>query len=252
MSTRAVRARAGFTFVELFVVIAIIGLLVMMLVVGVTKAREAAKRAECLDNLRQIGIACHLYHNSFNLFPSENGTNKSLYTSLLSYLEQANLDIEIQSGVTGNTQAPIKSFLCPSRRNTQQAPGKRDYVYALSPNNGSIFDVPGGIDMISVSHANGTANTLFLSHAWMTPANYANGQDPTDVGWFDYLNNKRTINNDAKLDSDPTGTTSNIGSPHVRYMPCLFADGHVQALPYTFTQWAQVWDYTNTTPVTLP
>jgi prepilin-type N-terminal cleavage/methylation domain-containing protein len=252
MSNRKVRARQGFTFIELLVVVAIIGLLVMMLIVAVQKAREAAKRAECLDNLRQLGIACHVYHNSFNLFPSENGTSKSLYTSVLAYVEQGNLDMEIQNGQNGNTQAPIKLFLCPSRRSAQQAPGKRDYVYALSPNNGSIFDVPGGIDVISVSHANGTSNTILLSHAWMSPTNYVNSQDPTDVGWYDFMNNKRTINNSAFMDTDPSGTSSNIGSPHHRYLPCLFADAHVQYLPYTFPQWAQAWDYTNTTHVTLP
>jgi Tfp pilus assembly major pilin PilA len=252
MSTRAVRARAGFTFVELFVVIAIIGLLVMMLVVGVTKAREAAKRAECLDNLRQIGIACHLYHDSFKLFPTENGSSKSLYTQLLDYVDQTSVDQAIQNGVGGNTMSPIKMFLCPSRRTVQQAPGKRDFVYALSPNNGSIFDVPGGIDIMTVSHSNGTSNTLFLSHAWMSPTNYANGQDPTDVGWYDFMNNKRTINTGAKLDTDPTGTTSNIGSIHASFMPCSFADAHVQYLPYTFNQWAQAWNYLNVDPVTLP
>ncbi len=252
MATRTVRARNGFTFVELFVVIAVIGLLVMTLIVAVQKAREAAKRTECLDNLRQIGIACHVYHDSFKVFPTENGANKSLYTAILSYVEQSNLDVQIQAGLGGNTAAPIRLFICPSRRTTQQAPGKRDYVYALSPNNGSIFDAPAGVDITAVSHSNGTSNTILLSHAWMSPANYASGQDPTDVGWYDFAHNKRTINSEAKMDSDPTGTTSNIGSSHVKYVPCVFADAHVQYLLYGFPQWAQAWNYLNTETITLP
>src|SRR5271157_319813 len=98
------RSRRGFTLIELLVVIAIIAVLISLLLPAVQSAREAARRAQCTNNLKQIGLAMHNYHTANNTFPP--GTAASYNTQnpgciawmgwsaqalMLNYLEQAPL-----------------------------------------------------------------------------------------------------------------------------------------------------------------
>src|SRR5687767_6712264 len=66
---RLFNQRRAFTLIELLVVIAIIAVLIALLLPAVQQAREAARRTQCKNNLRQFGIALHSYHDSFNVFP---------------------------------------------------------------------------------------------------------------------------------------------------------------------------------------
>lgn len=96
--------RRGFTLIELLVVIAIIAVLIALLLPAVQQAREAARRSQCKNNLKQIGLALHNYHDTFTLFPygsannamaftaaGQNVTNQSGWPFLLPFLDQSPL-----------------------------------------------------------------------------------------------------------------------------------------------------------------
>jgi len=123
MNSRASRRyvwRPAFTLVELLVVIAIIGVLVALLLPAVQSAREAARRSQCLNNLKQFGIASHLYHDVYKVFPAReggtgNGQNDparwdgnygrlSAFMALLPFYEQkAMADMIAAGGITDTT-----------------------------------------------------------------------------------------------------------------------------------------------------
>jgi prepilin-type N-terminal cleavage/methylation domain-containing protein/prepilin-type processing-associated H-X9-DG protein len=122
----------GFTLVELLVVIVVIGLLIALLLPAVQSAREAARRLSCSNNLRQLGLALHGYHDSRGVFPpayatsltssgGELGPGWGWAAMLLGCLEQpalwasANFDLPVQATEQRTTRSTsVSVFLCPS------------------------------------------------------------------------------------------------------------------------------------------
>lgn len=127
------RKSAAFTLVELLVVITIIGILIALLLPAVQAAREAARRMQCSNNMKQTALALHLYHEAANVFPTglsvsgntATGTMVTWMAFLLPYLEQEGLKATINLAAPcpdfykelGNAKAwrqKIATYLCPS------------------------------------------------------------------------------------------------------------------------------------------
>lgn len=155
------KKRRAFTLIELLVVIAIIAVLISLLLPAVQSAREAARRAQCVNNLKQIGLALHNYHQIADVFPPGELCNPNLSGArifwtcyVLPYMELGtlgnayNFDYSVNTSVgpAGNfglvnstvTQAIIKPYLCPSDQQGQAFRGtyswsRSNYVGCYSP-----------------------------------------------------------------------------------------------------------------------
>lgn len=194
-----VSRRKGFTLVELLVVIAIIGVMVGLLLPAVQAAREAARRMSCSNNLKQLGIAFHNYHDTFNRLPpaashliwqgnvaAHNWHGYSPHTMILPYIEQQQVFDQfhfnerhysgeiippaIIAPVTVANETRINTFICPSDRDwpgTQL--GVNNYAVSFGSNRGYNVSIQDGNGFFRRQRDNkfadvtdGLSNTIML------------------------------------------------------------------------------------------
>lgn len=160
-NTRSRSVPSGFTLVELLVVIAIIGVLVSLLLPAVQAAREAARRMQCSNNLKQLALALHNYESTFTMLPpsrsavdvaiEDNASNKSAYqswtTMVLPYIEQSGLSelVDFNYAWSSLKNRPAVSvqlsvYTCPSTPGTD----RRDPVWvkgAAAGDYGSVNEI---------------------------------------------------------------------------------------------------------------
>jgi prepilin-type N-terminal cleavage/methylation domain-containing protein len=250
--------RAAFTLIELLVVIAIIAILIALLVPAVQKVREAAARTQSINNLKQIGLAMHGYHDANKRLPYPGSGNSfgsptvfgsgSAFYQILPYIDQQPL-FNLGTGANPVAGTPlattaVAAYLCPGRGRIQCATSGSlgaftDYGFNpwINDNGGSFTAADTKRTLVSIS--DGTSNTLAAGHLYLPTDEY---NSSAGNGWKEsfHQNNggaSRSILPASATDymRDAVGNQGNRwGGPFSQGGAWVFCDGTVRFMPYSY------------------
>jgi len=271
MSARIRRDRNAFTLVELLVVIAIIGVLVALLLPAVQAARESARRASCMNNLKQLGLAFHNHHGNHNFFPSGgwDWNTPPTFTAgapavgatqqagwayqLLPYLEAENThrgtgtsDTERIISVIGATN---KVLFCPSRRRPEAVLFSHpDYLagvqakHALCDYAASNYEGTGVVKQKTPGRfseiTDGTSGTLLIGEKRWNRESHGQAQSDDNIGYTAGWDEDTIRRTDRLPLPDYRGPITDndrerFGAAHAAGFNAVFADGSIRTIQYT-------------------
>ncbi len=264
MCTNRLSKRArGFTLVELLVVIAIIGILVALLLPAVQAAREAARRMQCGNNMKQLGIALHNYHDTYKLLvprkqgtspnPTGNANRLSGFIGILPFMEQQPMYDQIMAGDPSGTPAPggpvgwaswtvwdqsPDGLRCPSDNYTGAPQVTNSYMFSVGDqidNNRDRQDIRGvfayrrGINFAAIT--DGTSNTIAMSeHLRGNFARGGNNRPQIKVSMVGSVDPR--TNPGACLNTHTNGIYTNVAEAKSRF-GTRWTDGQTERVGFT-------------------
>src|SRR6185369_1811313 len=180
------RSLRGFTLIELLVVIAIIGVLVALLLPAVQQAREAARRSQCQNNIKQLGLALHNHHDAHQIFPMGSRPQPSwgFSMSLMPYLDNANV---FSMTDFKNTSCCAEIIAAQKANPPKPDPASRKYQVLVCPS-----DMNGGKSLLSgpTGPLSGSGDCGFLF-----PGNYLGVSGDKGVGYSNCFNSTNGTTN---------------------------------------------------------
>lgn len=245
------RIRHGFTLIELLVVIAIIAILIALLLPAVQQAREAARRSQCKNNLKQIGLALHNYHEIFSMFPGEgdNGPTNCCAPDtgrydrvnwtfrLLPQMERTNIYQQALTNWATLRTIVNPVYYCPSRRSPQlyKNVGKSDYAANMGTNgrNGMFVRYANGTTKMA-SVTDGLTNTMAFGEnrvhrAYMESGGCCGDNESAYLAGYADDVGRRTNNppgQDLISTADPDSLADGrFGSSHIGGFQIVLGDG---------------------------